>query len=76
MAGLLSTEIPIPLRRRISKSQLRQKEEENQQGDEQPLLKQISRQQQQQQQQKLEKIKAFDSKPISSDTPTGERQHE
>ena len=70
MAGLLSTEIPIPLRRRISKSQLRQKVDDE---EDEPLLQQMSRQQQQQQQQqqqKLEKIKKFDSKEIFADTPS------
>ena len=70
MAGLLSTEIPIPLRRRISKSQLRQKVDDD---EDEPLLKQMSRQQQQQQQQqqqKLEKMKKFDSKEVFADTPS------
>ena len=71
MAGLLSTEIPIPLRRRISKSQLRQKPDDD---EDEPLLKQMSRQQQQQQQQqqhqKLEKIKKFENREIFADTPS------
>ena len=69
MAGLLSTEIPIPLRRRISKSQLRQKVDDE---EDEPLLQQMSRQQQQQQQQqqKLEKMKKFDSKEVFADTPS------
>jgi hypothetical protein len=68
MAGFLSTEIPIPLRRRISKNQLRQKADEQ---EDEPLLLQLSRQEQQQQHQhqKLEKIKNIE-KEIYADSPS------
>jgi hypothetical protein len=48
MSQFLSSEIPRPLRRRLSRTQLRQRSEED--DDEEPLLQQLSRQQQQQKQ--------------------------
>jgi hypothetical protein len=51
MSNFLSTEIPRPLRRRLSRSQLRQGPDDQ---EDEPLLKQESKQQQQQQQQQME----------------------
>lgn len=57
MSQFLSSEIPRPLRRRLSRTQLRQRSEED--DDEEPLLQQLSRQQQQKQMENYVKEKLY-----------------
>ena len=51
MSNFLSSEIPRPLRRRLSRNQLRQGPDDQ---EDEPLLTPVSKQQQQQQQKQME----------------------
>ena len=64
MSNFLSSEIPRPLRRRLSRTQLRQgADDQDGDDDEEPLIQQLSRFQQQKQMENYVKEKLYANAP-------------